>query len=81
MKKKIAVALAAFSVAVTSTVAVAGPPEKGGHYEWRSAPQPGPNKSNLPNVRRVWVADTVPEMAMSSQACAEMACCKHDSAA
>jgi dipeptidase len=62
MKITFAIGLAAISVAATSMPAFAqnaqDAQEKRGHYEWRHVPQPGPNKSNLPNLRRVWVPDS-----------------------
>ena len=82
MKTIIAVAVAALSLAASSA-AIAGP-ASGGHYEWRSAAQSGPNKSNLPNVRRVRVPDTSAAMTMDHSKmkadCAAMPCCTADQA-
>lgn len=82
MKTIIAAALAVVSLAASS--AAIASPASGGHYEWRSAPQSGPNKSNLPNMRRVWVPDAAPAMAMDHSKmtadCAAMPCCGADQA-
>lgn len=80
MKTYYAVALAALSTLALAGPASADPASKrGGHYEWRAASQPGPSKSNLPNLRRVWVADAPPKHAMNHDqlegCCAAMACC------
>jgi hypothetical protein len=81
MKIPKAVALATIIIAVTNTATVAAAPEKSGHYEWRSASRPGPNKSNLPNLRRVWVADAGPVLASKGQNCEGRSCCQHGHAA
>jgi len=62
MKPIFAVAFAAHSLAASSA-AIAGP-ASGSNYEWRSAPQPGPNKSNLPAMRRVRAPGPAPTMTM-----------------
>jgi hypothetical protein len=74
MKMKTTVAFAAIIAVAASAPAFASSPEQGGHYEWRYAPKPGPNKSNLPNYRRVWIADSGPSMAMK-EGCNTMPCC------
>ena len=45
---------------------------KDGRYEWRQVPVPGPNKSNIPKVRRVWVPDQSTPTRKSEEGC----CCK-----
>lgn len=82
MKTIIAVAVAAFSLAASSGAVASS--ASGGYYEWRSAPQPGPNKSNLPIVRRVLVSGSPAAMAIDhckmSTDCAAMPRCKADQA-
>lgn len=76
MKTKFAAVFAALTaVATNAPVFAATDPGNGGHYEWRHVLQPGPNKSNLPSYRRVWVADTAPTVAMEQGSCMAMACC------
>lgn len=69
--------LAAVSIAATTAPAFAqDAQDKAGHYEWRYTPKPGPNKSNLPNYRRVWVADAASNMATKGGQCVNMPCCQ-----
>jgi hypothetical protein len=79
MKMNITVAFAALITVGASASAFAAPSERGGHYEWRYAPRPGPNKSSLPDYRRVWIADAAQSMAMT-KGCGAMSCCKDSSA-
>ena len=55
-------ALAAVAISIAATPAFAQTPAtdapqaaQTGHYEWRYKPIPGPNKSRLPEYKRVWV--------------------------
>lgn len=65
MKKTMMVA-AAFAALTAGSSAIA----QTGHWEWRSAPQYGPSKTNLPPRRlKVWVKD---EMASADCDCAMM---------
>jgi len=56
---KILLTFAAALAALTSVSVASASERAGGHYEWQSRAQPGPNKSNLPTRVRVWVKDMV----------------------
>lgn len=47
--------LAAAIAALTSASASFAHTPAGGHWEWQSRSTPGPNKSNIPQMARVWV--------------------------
>lgn len=64
--KKIMIVAAGFAALATASSAIA----QSGHWEWRSAPQYGPSKTNLPPRRlKFWVKD---EMASADCDCAMM---------
>lgn len=55
----LAAAIAAFT---TASASFAHTPA-GGHWEWQSRSTPGPNKSNIPQMARVWVKEGSTEVA------------------
>ena len=78
MITKISLVLGTLAVVGTSAPAVATDAPKRGHFEWLHSPQPGPNKSNLPNYRRIWIADSAPDVTVDEGRCMTMACCNAD---
>lgn len=62
--------VAATVAAITSATAVSAADPSGGHYEWQSRTDFGPNKSNIQSRVRVWVKDAKSDMA--SCHCAKM---------
>ena len=54
---KIFLTIAATLAAFASASAVSAKDAANGHYEWQYSPHPGPNKSHLPDYKRVWIKD------------------------